>query len=175
MLNITDIVNKAFSTPELTTDVEINGIKFKLGASSNKDAFAIADLLENARHNKGDTLVVMAEVRTRTIAAALISINGEEIPQVVEVNGEKLDKMMYLYGELSKWPTTLITSLFNIITDFKDKERHAIMKSVKYDWFGEDIIKKELEEDAADKESLEKATNALNDIELTQVDIPSEE
>jgi hypothetical protein len=174
MLNITDIVNKAFSAPELTTNVEINGIKFKLGASSNKDAFAVADLLEKSRYNKEDALAVMAEVRIKTIAAALISINGEVIPQVVEKDGEKLDKMMYLYGELTQWPTTLITNLFNIISDFKDRERTTVMKSVKYEWFGDDVIKKELEEEAAEKVKAAKAEKAEKDIELTQVDIPSD-
>lgn len=172
MLNVTALVAKAYATPALMTDAEINGIKFKFGALSNKDEFAIADILTKSRNSGDDMVAAMSDVRIRTISASLRAVNGEEFPEaVLAENGDKVERTAYFAGELVKWPSSLIATMFDIVNDFREHVRKSVRDTVKYEWFGEDLIKKAKEEEMLEAE--EALKNKSDDIVLTQLNIPS--
>jgi hypothetical protein len=160
-MDITSIINKAFAVETLTRKVEINGLTFVLGAASNKDETTIAELFNKAQKTPEDSMSYLGDVRARSIASVLRSINGEVIPDIVELpDGTKVERIVYLAKEISKWPASLVATLFTVTNDFNKMVKNNLRKTVKYEWYGPNIVELEQkeaeEENRADKEELEK-------------------
>jgi len=78
----------------------------------------------------------------------IISINGIRIPETFTLDdGTKIEKSIKLVEDIRKWPMAVILSVYYAATDFKKQCKKEIRSSVKYDWYGEDLLKKEAEEE----------------------------
>lgn len=173
------IISNAFNKKELTKEVEINGVTFLLKGVNTKDDYAIADILSRL-DSPEDAVGTLADVRTRTIASMLHSINGNEIPSIVEVEGNdgdpvKKEKIIYLVELMEEWPATLVSYLFTVCSDFKRELRKSFKKSMKYEWFGEDIIEEKEKEEKESARAIRAEEEYLQKMEAKEVELANSE
>ena len=174
-MDITSIINNAFSTASLSKDVEVNGVKFKFVASSIKDETAIAELFSKAQANPTESMTYFTDMRARSLAAVIRSVGGQDLNEVIELpDGSKIERVLYLSKEIGKWPASLVNTLFTIVTDFNKSVKESVRDAVKYEWYGENLLEKEKKEaELAAKEEAELADK--EEVELVPLVLSTEE
>lgn len=132
-------------------------------------------LINSFPDEEDDPLSFYEKTRFKVLSYAITKINGEEIPDVVEVQkGDKTEtkeRAIYVRELLNKIPPTIVEKLFEIYIDFKDETDNRLEKEVEYKWYKtpeqrkEEREKKEKEEkEKKEKEELkEKATEDTTD------------
>jgi hypothetical protein len=142
------LITGALKKSPLHTEVEIQGVKFTLTPSSTKDEYVLAGYMASIADNQEDMFTSLQSIRARTLASMILSINGEEIPEMVEKeDGSKVERVIYLAEDISTWPSVLVNTLYTVATDFKKKVRTTMHSSVKYEWFGANLLEKEDKEE----------------------------
>jgi hypothetical protein len=142
-------------------DAEVFGTKYTFTPSSTKDEYIIAEYSTKAQ-DKQDTSEVFSalqNIRARTVASMLYAIDGEVIPDIIKgEDGTEYEKVVYLMEDIVTWPRSILDVLYTLATDLKRRFRETVRDSVTYEWFGEDLLAKEKEEEEELKamETLEK-------------------
>jgi hypothetical protein len=151
MENFADLFKTNTSIP-FEKEFEVSGVKLILGMPTNSDEFIISKKAEEASNSPilGSTefYAALQDFRIKTLACMIISINGIRIPETFTLDdGTKIEKSIKLVEDIRKWPMAVILSVYYAATDFKKQCKKEIRSSVKYDWYGEDLLKKEAEEE----------------------------
>lgn len=142
-MNFQKLIKETFDNETEFKEVEIKGVKFKIGIPSNKDENTIAGMLSEINSGESDVVEGVVNVRTRTLAACIRAIGGESIPEEIDEDGQTIDRFTYMTMQIQKWPSTLIESLFLVISNFKKQRKEELRKSVKYEWYGKDLLKED--------------------------------
>jgi len=133
-------------------------------------------LINSFPDEEDDPLSFYEKTRFKVLSYAITKINGEEIPDVVEVQkGDKTEtkeRAIYVRGLLNKIPPTIVEKLFEIYIDFKDETDSRLEKEVEYKWYKTPEQRKE-ERDKKEKEEKEKKEKEESKKDTTE-DIPED-
>lgn len=162
-------IMESFKSSELEKEFTVNGVTFTFRAQNNRDEAILAERIASVTTGNEDPFVAIDDVRVRSIASVLYKIDGQEIPDYLEdEEGNKVERIVVLLAEITKWPASLVTVLYEVSSDFRHRVRKTIRKSVQYDWFGVDLIKKDEEEE--EKELLRMQQEELDKRGLAKLD-----
>jgi len=177
-MGLTDVfqaIQKKFSFSKV---VEISGIKFELSILSFDQELKS----ESFPQGDADPLAYYNETRRYTLSHAIRSIDGEVVPEVVEIkNGSKIEKIqgsLYVKGVLSKLPVKIVEQLFDAYIDIKEEYEGMLDKELKYDWFKtpeqRDAERKSKTEEKSDSEEpkSEDSAQATEEAPINFVEIP---
>jgi hypothetical protein len=175
-MGLADVFQAIQKKLNYTKDIEISGIKFELGLLSFEQEMKS----ESIPQDDMDPLVYFNETRLQTLSYAVKSINGESVPEVVEIKtGDKTEKIqgsLFVKASISKLPLKITEQLFDAYIDHKDESEASLDKELKYTWFKtpeqrEEERKKKTEERAAEK-SEEKSDNVPDEKPIAYTEIP---
>jgi hypothetical protein len=165
------LIREAVKKSTVQTEFEVLGIKYVLAPTSTKDEFLLADSMSKLSEDPENFLSAMQSIRARTLASMLVSVGGEEIPEYFPLeNGEKMERALFMTEEISSWPAVVVDALYSVASDFKKKIRDTVKGSVKYEWFGDNLLATETkeEEDIAKMDELaEQVFNPLSVVKET--------
>lgn len=162
MLDITKKIKEIFKSKELTATATVKGVEFVFGPTSNRDEYLLAGEMSEEADSASEAVSALGKIRMRTIASMLKSVDGVEIPDIVQEPGDgdkppvSKERVLYLLDMLSEMPATVVTSLHLVCIDLKKKIRKDIRESVQYDWFGENLIEKDEKEEEAEAARIRK-------------------
>lgn len=157
-----------------------NKLLFKKRAVVGGITFDIAllnyeqDQMINAIPDDGDTpLSFYDKTRAQVLSHAIVGINEEVIPDVVQVpEGDRTvtkERPIYIREFLKKIPPKLVDKLFEIYVDFKDEMDSRLEKDIQYEWYKTpDVRRKEREEKERVEASSEKKESELASINNTE-------
>jgi len=117
-------------------DAEIGGNKFTLQVLSFKEEQKIQLLPTEGI----DGIAYFNEMQKSMLAYAIRAVDGEEVPDIVEVTdqaGAKTTKerAIYLKEVLDGMPSALIERLFQVYVDMRDQKESEISSSLTYSWY----------------------------------------
>jgi hypothetical protein len=132
---LTDVFQAVQKSLSFKKTAEISGIKFELGLLSFEEEIKAESLPQEGV----DPLAYYNEARLQTLSYAVKSINGEDVPSVVDIKeGEasvKKQGSIVVKEFLSSLPLKIIDKLFEVYTDLKDQTEEDLQGKVKYNWF----------------------------------------
>ena len=156
----------------------IGGIEFDISILS----FDQEQKINSFPEEEENPIAFYDKTKTKVLSYAINSIDGYEIPDIVEIGegDEKStkEKSLYLVDLLSKLPHKIVDMLFEVYIDFKDQSERNIDEEIKYEWFKtpEEREKERKEkqkkarqassEDASEKESEEVKTEEESEKEI---------
>jgi len=172
------LIQEKISSSKNLVEAEVFGIKYVFTQTSTKDEYLIAEYSTKVNNSTeaAEMFDALQNIRSRTIASMLHAINGEVLPSVIQrENGDEVEKVLFLMEEITLWPKQLVDVLYVIATDLKKRFKESIRESVKYEWFGEDLLAKEKEEEEQSKkmDALEKARREKKLAKLEEDDAPA--
>jgi len=158
-------------------DATIAGNRYTLQVLSLRDEQRVSSLPTDGI----DGIAFFNELQKAVLSHALRAVDGEEIPDIVEVDdgGKKSTKerAVYVREFLDSLPSIVIENLFSVYGDMRDEKENDINSSLTYSWYKtpkqreEERRKKEEEEEARQKE--EAAKKRAKDEKSTHPDVPS--
>lgn len=101
--------------------------------------------------NEEDPAAYIRELRKEILSRAIIEIQGEPVPEVVEVQEGKKDKAIFLKEFFGTLPDTVIEKLFDAYVDLREESQKAIENEMQYDWFKTPEQRQKEYEEAADE------------------------
>ena len=134
-MSLFDVIKSLEEKFSYKKEAIVNGIKFELTLLNYEQ-----DQLVNAfPEGSDDPLAFYERTRMHILSYAIISINGETIPQIVEIKtGDKVEtkeKSIYIREFLKKLPPKILEQLFDIYIDFKEEIDNNLDKGIEYSWY----------------------------------------
>lgn len=117
------------------TEAEIGGVKFGLQVLSlNEEQKVQATPSEDM-----EGMAFYAEMQKNMLSYAIRSIDGEELPDVIE-EGEgdaktSKERAVYVREMLNTVPNKVMDTLFEIYVDLREQKEEEINKSLSYSWY----------------------------------------
>jgi len=113
----------------------ISGISFEIALLNYEQ-----DQMMNAYPDEGDDpLSYYEKTRSKVLSYAIVGIDGESIPTIVEVTEEDKvitkEKAIYVRDILKKIPPKIVEKLFEIYIDFKDETDNRLNEEVEFQWY----------------------------------------
>jgi len=177
-MSFQDSLLKLSQNTVFTKDCTVNDVVIAQRVLSFREEAQLSKLIEALSDN--EDISVLGDWKKHLLAMSITKIDGVEIPDVVEVEGERIEKTLYLKDFLDKLPTRIIDTLFIIYTDLKEESEASIDKEIVYSWFKDPETRgreqnKTLEGDSGNSEDsgeadLEENKNREEDIELSEED-----
>jgi len=134
-MGLSDVFQAIQKKVTFSKEVEISGVKFVLGLLTFEQEMKT----EAVPQENMDPLVYYNETRRYTLSHAIKSVDGEVVPDIVEVKtGDKIEKVqgvIYLRGFISTLPVKMVEQLFDAYIDIKDEFEGMLDKELKYTWF----------------------------------------
>lgn len=133
-MSLNDVLAEVQSSYVFQKEIELKEVTYVLQVLDNESerkvnaAVNTADLTE-------DVDAYIKELRKELLSRAIVSIKGQDIPEVVEVNDEKIDRPLYLKSFLDKIPGSILIKMFEAYVDLREESEEAISKTMRYDWF----------------------------------------
>lgn len=154
--------------------VTLRGIEFVIGLLDYDENQKVSSLPDD----EVDPMVYMNDIRRQTLAYAVKAINGEEIPDVVQVNeNESKEKAVYLKELLGNFPMKVTDQLFDAYVDLKEQSDKEIETEMQFEWFkSPEQRRKEQEEeekqasDAAKKEGKQQAQTDVEKVKESRTE-----
>lgn len=149
--------------------VTIRGIEFVIGILDYDENQKVSSLPDD----DVDPMVYMNDIRRQTLAYAIKSINGEEIPDVVQIGeGESKEKAIFIKEFLGRFPMKLTDQLFDAYVDVKEQSDKEIETEMQFEWFKtpeqRQKEREEEEKDIAETAKNESEQQVQEDIERTK-------
>jgi len=124
------------------------------------------DQMINSIPEEGETpLSFYDKTRAQVLSHAIVGINEEVIPDVVQVpDGDRTitkERAIYVREFLKRIPPKLVDKLFEIYVDFKEEMDNRLEKDTQYEWYKtpeerrKEREEKELEEASSEKKETE--------------------
>ena len=130
-----DLFSSITNEVTIKKEVVLKGITFKMRVLSFDEDQKISSYPEDGEN----PVAFYYRMKIKVLSYAIESINGEVIPEIIEVpEGDKTitkERSLYLVDKLSKLPTKITDSLFDIYIDFKEEQEKNISEDIKYEWF----------------------------------------
>lgn len=154
-MSLFDVIKSLEEKFNFKKSAVISGISFEFALLNYAQ-----DQMINSFPDEGDDPISFYEkTRAQVLSYALISINGEVIPEIVEVQeGDKTvtkEKAIYVREILKKIPPKIVEQLFEVYIDFKDEMDAKIGEDLVYQWYKTPEQRK-AERDKKEKEEKEK-------------------
>lgn len=117
-------------------DAEIGGNKYTLQVLSLKEEQRVQSLPTEGI----DGIEFFAEMQKSILSNAIRAVDGEEIPDIIEVDGADGTKVtkerpIYVREVLEGLPPALIENLFQVYGDMRDQKETEINSSLTYSWY----------------------------------------
>lgn len=179
-MSLQDVIKSLENALTFKKEAAINGVSFELALLNYEQDQMIQAFPEDT----DDPLTFYDKTRAQILSYSIVKINGECIPDIVEVNVEgkieTKEKPIYVRDFLKKIPPKMVEKLFEIYIDFKDETDNRINGEVEYTWYKtpeqrkEEREKKEKEEAEAQKDTPEEKTSEVvgSSAEASIVDKP---
>jgi hypothetical protein len=153
----------------------ISGISFELALLNYEQ-----DQMINAYPDEGDDPISYYEkTRAKVLSYALISIDGESFPPIVEITeGDKVttkEKAIYIREILKKLPPKIVEKLFEVYIDFKDETDTRLNTEVEFQWYKTPEQRKEEREKMEKEEKNKKTENKEPEVSESQEESTSED
>jgi hypothetical protein len=148
-------------------DAEIGGNKFTLQVLSLKE-----EQRTQALPDEGvDGIAFFNNMQKVMLSSAIRAVDGEEIPDIVEVDGadgkkSTKERAIYVREILEGLPAPVIENLFQVYVDMREQKENEINASLTYSWYktpqqrDEDRRKKEQEAAKAREEEEQRRQEA---------------
>jgi len=150
------LCNEIKKETDFRKEVVINGISFTIGLASAEQDATVNSIYAQLDENSDASSEIFGDLRRRQTAYAIKAIKGEEIPELVEVGDKVVERGLYVLEELlPSLPGLMVDALFAVVTDLKAEAKKKIYKEVKFDWYEEDKLL--IDDDEEDVELAEKA------------------
>jgi hypothetical protein len=167
-MSLSDVLKSLEEKLTFKKKAVISGISFELALLNYEQ-----DQMINAYPDEGDDPISYYEkTRAKVLSYALVSIDGESFPPIVEVTeGDKVttkEKGIYIRDILKKLPPKIVEKLFEVYIDFKDETDTRLNTDVEFQWY------KTPEQRKAERDKMEKEEKKKNpeDIEPGESGIP---
>lgn len=158
-------------------DVTIAGNKYTLQVLSLREEQRVQSLPSE----DVEGIAFFNEMQKSVLAHALRAVDGEEIPDIIELDdqdGKKVTKERPIYVReiLDSLPSAILDNLFQVYADMRDEKEQEINSSLTYSWYKtpkqrEEERKRKDEEDSSKKTEEAPATN--EEAVVQQSDVPS--
>jgi hypothetical protein len=154
-MSLFDVIKSLEEKLTFKKKVVISGISFEIALLNYEQ-----DQIINSYPDEGDDpLSYYEKTRSKVLSYALVSIEGEIIPSIVEVaEGDKVitkEKAIYIREILKKLPPKVVEKLFEVYIDFKDETDNRLNSEVEFQWYKTPDQRK-AERDQKEKEEKEK-------------------
>jgi hypothetical protein len=154
-MSLFDVVKSLEEKFNFKKSAVIGGISFEFSLLNYAQ-----DQMINSFPDEGDDPISFYEkTRAQVLSYALVSIGGEVIPEIVEVQeGDKTttkEKAIYIREVLKKIPPRIVEQLFEVYIDFKDEMDTKIGEDIIYQWYKTPEQRK-VERDQKEKEEKER-------------------
>jgi hypothetical protein len=161
-MSIFDVIKSLEEKFSYKKEVTVSDINFELTILS----YGQDQLISAFPEGSDDPLSFYEKTRLQILSYSIVRINGEIIPEIVEVKkGDKTEtkeKAIYLREQLSKLPPKVLDKIFDVYIDFKDEVESNIDKNVEYQWYKTPEVR-EVERKTKDKLNKEKELKELAD------------
>ncbi len=134
-MDFSKITQKIYKASASGKEATVLGVKYTFKLPSMEQQKILDNIFTGASKmepGSEDRLIASADIRSRSIAYGLESIDGEIIPDVV--NGVDRDKA--LTEEIRKWPDMVTNALYRVTLDMKVESAVRLSEKMEYDWFG---------------------------------------
>lgn len=174
-MSLSDVFSSIQSKLLFTKDVEVGGIKFKIGLLTYEEEVKTNSLPDN----DSNPLAYFSEMRMLTLSYAIKEINSEVVPAVVETKKdetvEKKEGPIAVREFLITLPDKIVEQLFDVYVDLKDQSDSTLTAQLKYDWF-KTPEQREKEKAAPKEEAPKEATEEKKeDIKFRKIEEPEED
>lgn len=177
-MSLQDVLKKIESANEFRKCYTSRGVKYVLKVLSVEDEMKVNASMDGKDLEAKE---YYAQYRKELLARAIIQIDGEYIPEVVECEekGEmiKKDRALFLKEKvLSTFTYDSTEKMFDAYIDLREESAEDIEKETEYEWFktpeqrekeSEQRIREEQEREK--KESTEKEDEDVEDVKLEKV------
>lgn len=158
-------------------EATISGISFEIALLTYEQDQMVSALPEEGM----DPLTYYEKTRLHILSYAVIKINGEEFPKIIETieDGKTVtkEKAIYVRDILKSIPQKVVEKLFEVYVDLRDEADTKIDGEVEYKWYKTPEQRKserdKSEKEAAEKEAAETAKDpSIPDAPIDQGDQP---
>lgn len=176
-----DIANLIRSKLVFTKDLEVSGIKFGLGLLSLEEEQKSSAL--STATNMEDTMTYYNEIRRGLLSFAVKALNGEVLPDVLEVEGGTKERAIYIRELLATLPSKIIDQLFEAYVDLREEAESKLDSTVAFQWYKtpaqreeeRKVKESEAAKKAEDDSKKEEENIESKDIKLTPIPKPDDE
>ena len=134
-MSLFDVLKAVEATLSFKKRAVVGGITFDLTLLNYEQDQIISTIPE-----EGETpMSFYDKTRAQVLSHAIIGINGESIPDIVEVKeGDRTitkEKSIYVREFMKKIPPKLVDKLFEIYVDFKEEMDNRLEGDIQYEWY----------------------------------------
>jgi hypothetical protein len=174
-MSLSDVLKSLEEKLTFKKKAVISGISFELALLNYEQ-----DQMINAYPDEGDDPISYYEkTRAKVLSYALISIDGESFPPIVEITeGDKVttkEKAIYIREILKKLPPKIVEKLFEVYIDFKDETDTRLNTEVEFQWYKTPEQRKEEREKMEKEEKNKKTENKEPEVSESQEESTSED
>lgn len=172
IMSLSDVIKSLEDKFSFKKKAIVSGISFEISLLNYEQ-----DQLISSFPDEGDDpLSYYERTRAQVLSYAITCIDGEVIPDIVEVKEENStvtkEKSIYVKEILKKVPPKIVEKLFEVYIDFKDETDNKLDNDVEFEWYKTPEQRKK-ERDA--KEEEEKRDKVDSSEEETSEDPTSED
>ena len=164
-MSLSDVIKSMEDRFSFKKKATVGGISFEISLLNYEQ-----DRNINSIPDEGDDpLSFYEKTRTQLLSYAITSIDGETIPESVEVIEEgktvTKEKSIYVKDILKKLPQKIVEKIFEIYVDFKEETDKKLDEDVEYKWYKtpeerkKEREKKEKEEEPEEESTPEESSN----------------
>lgn len=174
-MSLSDVIKSLEEKLTFKKKAVISGISFEIALLNYEQ-----DQMINAYPDEGDDPISYYEkTRAKVLSYALISIDGESFPPIVEIReGDKVttkEKAIYIREILKKLPPKIVEKLFEVYIDFKDETDTRLNTEVEFQWYKTPEQRKEEREKMEKEEKNKKTENKEPEVFESQEESISED
>jgi hypothetical protein len=174
-MSLSDVIKSLEEKLTFKKKAVISGISFEIALLNYEQ-----DQMINAYPDEGDDPISYYEkTRAKVLSYALISIDGESFPPIVEITeGDKVttkEKAIYIREILKKLPPKIVEKLFEVYIDFKDETDTRLNTEVEFQWYKTPEQRKEEREKMEKEEKNKKTENKEPEVFESQEESISED
>lgn len=167
-MSLSDVIKSLEEKLTFKKKAVISGISFEIALLNYEQ-----DQMINAYPDEGDDPISYYEkTRAKVLSYALVSIDGESFPPIVEITeGDKVttkEKAIYIREILKKLPPKIVEKLFEVYIDFKDETDTRLNTEVEFQWYKTPEQRKEEREKMEKEEKNKKTENKEPEVSESQ-------
>lgn len=134
-MSLADVLKSLEEKISFKKEAVIGGIRFEISPVSYEQDQAVNSLPEEGE----SPLTYYEKTRTQILAYAIKKVDGEEIPDIVQVvagdKTETKERSIYMKEIIKKLPPKIVEKLFEIYIDFKEEVDNRLNDGVEYKWY----------------------------------------
>lgn len=177
-MDLASLSKKITEAVDLRKTLKYKGMSFEIGLLTADEERKVNNIVEKIREAQDAPGLAdrMDSLKRITAAYAIRSINGEEVPKLIDVPVEgttetkPIPRAEALADHLRQLPAALTTVLYSAVTDLRRESNSKLDEQVEYDWFESPDLLEEDEEEQAALAAAEAAEAPVKLVELAEKD-----